>query len=155
RVAAKIWHRAMYHDPGLPVFGSRAQQVEHIGFALMLAERSHVPAARLVRTGVGAADAALLVTTPPAGTPIGVVAPERVTDAVLAAAWQHLDRLHQAGVAHGNLDGMRVVVGDDGDVAFDDFSAADATGEPYWIHRDCAALLVLSAQLVGDERAVA
>ena len=34
RVAAKLWHKAMYHDPGSPVFGSRLQQVEHIGFAL-------------------------------------------------------------------------------------------------------------------------
>ena len=29
--AAKAWHRAMYHEPGVPVFGSRIQQVEHIG----------------------------------------------------------------------------------------------------------------------------
>ena len=42
RIAAKVWHRAMYHDPGVPVFGSRIQQVEHIGFTLMLAERADV-----------------------------------------------------------------------------------------------------------------
>src|SRR5207249_1606228 len=148
------WHRAMYHDPGVPVFGSRIQQVEHIGFTLMLAERADVCAARLVRTGIGGADAAVLVTTPPAGTAIGALPPERVTDAVLAAAWQQLDRLHHAGIAHGNLDGLRVLVTDEGEVAFDDFSAADATGEQYWYDRDDAALLVLSAQLVGDERAV-
>ena len=35
----------------------------------MLAERADVDAARLVRTGVGGADAAVLVTTPPPGTP--------------------------------------------------------------------------------------
>ena len=74
RIAAKVWHRAMYHDPGLPVFGSRIQQVEHIGFTLMLAERAGVHAARLVDTGVGGADAAVLVTTPPAGTPIASLA---------------------------------------------------------------------------------
>ena len=79
----------MYHDPGVPVFGSRIQQVEHIGFALMLAERADVPAARFVRTGVGGADAAaVLVTTPPPGTPIASLPPEQVTDEVLAAAWQ-------------------------------------------------------------------
>ncbi len=155
RIAAKVWHRAMYHDPGVPVFGSRIQQVEHIGFTLMLAERADVHAARLVRTGVGGADAAVLVTTPPAGTPLGALAPELVTDEVLAAAWQQLDRLHHAGIAHGNLDGLRVLVTDDGEVAFDDFSAADASGEQYWLDRDDAALLVLTAQLVGDERAIA
>ena len=43
----------------------------------------------------------------------------------------------------------------DGEVAFDDFSAAVATGEQYWCDRDDAALLALTAQLVGDERAIA
>ena len=139
RLAAKVWHRAMYHDPGLPVFGSRVQQVEHIGFALMLAERADVRAARLVATGVGGADAAVLVTTPPAGTPIGALPTDEVSDAVLADAWQQLDRLHHAGIAHGNIDTLRVVVDDDGSVAFDDFSSADATGEQYWYDRDDAA----------------
>ena len=75
RVAAKLWHKAMYHDPGLPVFGSRLQQVEHIGFALVLAERANIPAARLVRTGVGGSDsAAVLVSAPPRGTPIASLA---------------------------------------------------------------------------------
>jgi len=155
RIAAKVWHRAMYHDPGVPVFGSRLQQVEHIAFTLMLAERGAVPAARLVRTGVGGADAAVLVTTPPPGTPIGKLEPERVTDDVLANAWCQLGRLHDTGIAHGNVDPQRLYVDDDGGIAFDDFSAADATGEQYWRDRDDAALLVLSAQVVGDERAIA
>jgi len=155
RIAAKLWHRAMYHDPGVAVFGSRIQQVEHIGYTLMLAERAEVRAARLVRTGVGGADAAMLVTTPPAGTPISELPAERITDAVLASAWQQLDALHGAGIAHGNLDGLRILVTADGDVAFDDFSAADASGEQYWVHRDDAALLVLTTQLVGDDRAIA
>ncbi len=154
RIAAKAWHKAMYRDPGLPVFGSRVQQVEHIAYTLMLAERALVPAARLVRTAVGGADAAVLVTMPPGGTPIGALPVERVTDTVLREAWKQLDALHHAGIAHGNIDGLRVVVGDDGAVAFDDFSSSDASDEQYWVHRDDAALLVLTAQLVGNERAV-
>jgi uncharacterized membrane protein YbhN (UPF0104 family)/membrane-associated phospholipid phosphatase len=155
RIAAKAWHRAMYRDPGVPVFGSRVQQVEHIGFTLMLAERAGVRAARLLRTGVGGADAAVLVTTPPRGAPIGSLPPERVSDAVLRDAWTQLGQLHQAGIAHGTVDGLRVLVDDDGTVAFDDFSASDASGDDYWRNRDDAALLVLTAQLVGDDRAVA
>jgi uncharacterized membrane protein YbhN (UPF0104 family)/membrane-associated phospholipid phosphatase len=155
RIAAKVWHKAMYRDPGVAVFGSRIQQVEHIAYTLMLAERAHVAAARLERTGVGGADAAVLVTTPPCGTPIGSVPVERVTDDVLAAAWTQLDALHTAGIAHGTLDGLRVLVDDDGTVAFDDFSAADASGADYWRNRDDASLLVLTAQLVGEDRAIA
>jgi uncharacterized membrane protein YbhN (UPF0104 family)/membrane-associated phospholipid phosphatase len=155
RIAAKGWHWLMYHDPGLPVFGSRIQQVEHIAYTLMLAERADVHSARLVRTGIGGADAALLVTAPPPGTPIGALPAEQVTDDLLAATWAQLDRLHRAGISHGNLDPLRVLVADDGAVALDDFSAADASGEQYWFDRDDAALLVLSAQIVGDERAIA
>ena len=155
RIAAKVWHKAMYRDPGVPVFGSRIQQVEHIAYTLMLAERAAVPAARLVRTGVGGADAAVLVTMPPRGTPIGSLPVDRVTDDVLRTAWRQLDTLHRGGIAHGTLDGLRVLVDDDGTVAFDDFSAADASGEEYWRNRDDASLLVLTAQLVGDDRAIA
>jgi uncharacterized membrane protein YbhN (UPF0104 family)/membrane-associated phospholipid phosphatase len=155
RIAAKVWHKAMYHDPGVPVFGSRIQQVEHIAFVLMLAERAGVPAAHLERAGIGGADAALLVTTPPPGTPMGSLPTERLTDDVLRSAWQAVDALHQAGVAHGTVDGRRVLVDDDGGVAFDDFSAGDAGGERYRQDRDDAALLVLIAQLVGNDRAIA
>jgi uncharacterized membrane protein YbhN (UPF0104 family) len=155
RIAAKVWHRAMYHDPGVAVFGSRIQQVEHIGFTLMLAERANVPAARLVRTGVGGSDAAVLVTMPPRGTTIGSLPAARITDDVLRQAWKQLDALHHAGIAHGTIDGLRVLVDDDGTVAFDDFSAADASGEEYWRNRDDAALLVLTADIVGQERAIA
>jgi uncharacterized membrane protein YbhN (UPF0104 family)/membrane-associated phospholipid phosphatase len=155
RIAAKVWHKAMYHDPGVPVFGSRIQQVEHIAFTLMLAERANVPAARLVRTGMGGADAAVLVTMPPRGTPIGSLPVERVTDDALRQAWKQLDALHQAGIAHGTIDALRVLIDDDGTVAFDDFSAADASGEEYWRNRDDASLLVLSAQIVGADRAIA
>jgi uncharacterized membrane protein YbhN (UPF0104 family) len=155
RIAVKVWHKAMYRDPGVPVFGSRIQQVEHIAYTLMLAERAHVPAARLLRTGVGGADAALLVSMPPRGTPIGSLAVDCVTDGVLRNAWKQLDALHRGGIAHGTVDGLRVLVDDDGTVAFDDFSAADASGEEYWRNRDDASLLVLTSQLVGDDRAIA
>jgi uncharacterized membrane protein YbhN (UPF0104 family) len=155
RIAAKLWHKAMYHDPGVPVFGSRVQQVEHIAYVLMLAERAVIPAARLVRAGVGGADAAVLVTVPPRGTPLGSLAAERITDTVLHDAWKQLCALHHAGIAHGTIDGLRVVVDDDGTVAFDDFSASDASGEEYWRNRDDASLLVLTAKLVGDDRAIA
>jgi uncharacterized membrane protein YbhN (UPF0104 family) len=155
RIAAKLWHKAMYHDPGVPVFGSRVQQVEHIGYTLMVAERNGIPATRLVRTGVGGADAAVLVTTPPTGTRIGDVEAERVTDAVLADAWSRLSSLHSAGIAHGNLDPLRVLVTDEGTVAFEDFSSADAGGEQYWYDRDDASMLVLTAGIVGNDRAIA
>ena len=60
KVAAKAWHRMMYREPGVTVFGSRLQQVEHIGYTLFLAEHAGVHAPHVVRTGVGGPDAAVL-----------------------------------------------------------------------------------------------
>jgi membrane-associated phospholipid phosphatase len=40
QVAAKAWHRLMYREPGTTVLGSRVQHVEHIAYAMLLAERA-------------------------------------------------------------------------------------------------------------------
>jgi uncharacterized membrane protein YbhN (UPF0104 family)/membrane-associated phospholipid phosphatase/tRNA A-37 threonylcarbamoyl transferase component Bud32 len=155
QVVAKVWHAAMYHEPGLPVFGSRIQQVEHIGYTLMLAERAGVHAGRLVKTGTGGPDAAMIVTTPVPGVQLRDLAPERVTDGVLAAVWQQVAMLQSAGISHGNLDTSRIVVADDGTVSLDDFTSSDASGEQFWLDRDIVAVLVATAFAVGNDRAVA
>ena len=110
---AKAWHRAMYHEPGMPVFGSRIQQVEHVGYTLMLADRAGVHAARVEKTGVGVAGAAMLVTTPPPGGPLGAIDPDAITDETLAAVWSEIEQLHAAGISHGNLDASHILVDDD------------------------------------------
>jgi glycosyltransferase 2 family protein len=153
QVAAKAWHRLMYKEPGLPVFGSRMQYVEHIGYALMLADRAGVHVPTVVKTGEGGADAAVLVTAPLTGTPLADLGDDAITDDVLAATWREVQELHKAGISHGNLDPLRIVV-NDGQVALDDFSAADATGQQQWIDRDVAAVLVASALRVGNDRAI-
>ena len=85
QVAAKVWHHLLYRKPGLPVFGTRLEYVEHIGFALVLAERAGVPATRFVHSGAGGADTAILMTKPPTGTALADIPVEQVTDDVLAA----------------------------------------------------------------------
>jgi len=153
--AARLWHRMMYREPGRPDFATRLQHVEHVGFALVLAERAGVPAARFVRSGVGGAETAILVTTPPAGAALADVPVDRVSDGVLAALWAGVRDLHGAGVSHGNLDLLRVLVGDDGTIAFDDLAACMVTRDPYWLDRDHAAVVVATARVVGNERAIA
>jgi uncharacterized membrane protein YbhN (UPF0104 family)/membrane-associated phospholipid phosphatase/tRNA A-37 threonylcarbamoyl transferase component Bud32 len=153
QLLAKVWHRIMYRDPGVPVFGNRLQQVEHIAYTLMIAERAKVPAPALVQTGTAGAEAAMLVTTRPEGTPLDEITHAKITDAVLAGAWRQVHSLHEAGISHGNLDAHHVVL-DGNKVSLDDFSAADASADPYWQNRDNAALLVATSTLVGPERAV-
>jgi uncharacterized membrane protein YbhN (UPF0104 family) len=153
QIAAKLWHWLMFHEPGLPVFGSRLQQVEHVGYVLMLAERAGLCTPKLVKTGVGGSNAAVLVTEPPHGTRLSAVDSD-LTDEQLGAIWRTVDGLHAVGISHGNLDPDRILVGSDGVAAVDELSAADATGNPFWINRDDAAVIVETALRVGNERAV-
>ena len=154
KVLAKAWHRMMYREPGVTVFGSRLQQVEHIGYTLFLAEHAGVHAPHVVRTGVGGPDAAVLMTTPVEGTRLADLEDAQITDAVLDALWSEVKALHAAGISHGELDPLRIVVSD-GHVALDDFSEADATSAEFWMDQDIAAALVATALRVGNERAIA
>ncbi|MET0627001.1 MAG: lysylphosphatidylglycerol synthase domain-containing protein [Acidimicrobiia bacterium] len=154
-IFARVWHRAAYREPGLTVFGTRLQQVEHVAYALMLAERVGINGPRVVTSGVGGADAALLVATPPTGTPIATIDASRLDDATLGALWEEVGQLHEAKISHGNLDLGRVLLTDEGTVALDEFSAAAVGGDEYWRNRDDASLLALTSQLVGNDRAIA
>ena len=49
----------------------------------------------------------------------------------------------------------RILVADDGAVAFDDFSAAAVAEDRYWRNRDNAAVVVQTALIAGNDRAVA
>ncbi|MFI5046297.1 MAG: lysylphosphatidylglycerol synthase domain-containing protein [Acidimicrobiia bacterium] len=154
QVAARIWHRAMYKEPGTTVFGSRVQHLEHVAYATLLASRAGVRVPELVMTGVGGPDAALLVTRPPEGSALSDLEPDQITDAMLRDAWSSLVKLHEAGVTHGNLGLNRVVTTVDG-IALDDFADAGVNGDEFWANRDRVALLVDTALHVGHERAIA
>lgn len=154
QLASKVWRSAAYREPKVPVFGSRVQQVEHIAYALLLAEKEQVSVPPLVRTGVAGPDAALLVTRRPNGTALAELAADDLTDAVLADAWAQLVRLHEAGIAHGALDGRHVVLATSGAVELTDLDQSDVGGQRYWRDRDVATLLMTTAQLAGNDRAV-
>jgi uncharacterized membrane protein YbhN (UPF0104 family) len=153
--AARVWRAASYREPRVGIFGSRLQHVEHIAYALLLADDAGVRVPSLVRTGVAGPDAALLVTRRPPGRPLAELTADEVTDAALADAWTQVGRLRDAGIAHGALDGRHVLVEPGAPVVFADFDHADVGGDPYWRDRDIATLLITTARVVGNERAVA
>ncbi len=63
-------------------------------------------------------------------------------------------RLHDARLAHGKVAPENLVVGPDGSVAFVDFALGSAGGPPERLVRDQVDLLVSTAGLVGDDRAL-
>ncbi len=152
QLAAKVAHKLLYKEPGLAMFGSRIQQVEHVAYALMLAEKAGVHTPTVLKTGVAGPDVALLVTDVPPGRPLGELG-DALTDPILAATWAEVLKLHGAGVTHGDLEPNRIFV-DRGNVSFVDLGAAVVGADDYWRNRDVAALLATTALIVGNDRAV-
>ena len=147
QLAARLWHNVMYKDPGLPVFGSRLQTVEHLAYAGMLADRAGVVAPRVVKTGMAGQDLALLVTAPPTGRSFAEIG-DALTDEQVTGSWKALEQLHGAGITHGSIGRDHLLVGADGRVAFADLGVAEVTNDEYRRNRDVAALLVTSSLLV-------
>jgi len=153
QLAARCWRAAMYREPSQPVFGSRVQQVEHIAYSLLLAARAGAAVPELVRTGKAGPDAALLVTRVESGRTLAAVG-DSVSDDTLRDVWVQVQRLHDAGIAHGALDGEHVLLADDRRVELVDFERA-TLGDCTWQNRDVATLLVVTAAAAGNDRAIA
>ena len=81
--------------------------------------------------------------------------PAELDDATVEACWRAFQRMASIGVALGRVDAGTLVLRDDGGVAVGDFSDAAMGVEGGGIDADAAQLLVVTALLVGRERAVA
>lgn len=156
KLFAKLWRFVWYKDSGPTLSLTREQHVEHEAYVLLLARRSGARLPDVVAAGVaGARDDAVLVVRNPRGAPLANVEPERITDAVLDDAWSNLGRLHEAHIAHGNMSAGNTRLADDGTTGFVDLSNAVTSASGDRTRLDCVQLLVTTAALVGDERALA
>ena len=123
------WSYLWYRDESPTLTISRRQQVEHEAFVTLLAERSGVPVLPVIAAGVvGSRDGVLVLEAE--ARPIQELAPAEMTDALLADLWRAVSAMHEAGIAHGNLDGQRMAVSGDGSALIGDFQAASASATP-------------------------
>jgi hypothetical protein len=81
--------------------------------------------------------------------------PAAVGDATLAATWQQVARLHEAGIAHGDLGRHSVLVDPEGRPWLVDFDHAEAAAPEALRQADLAELLVGLAVRFGAARAMA
>ena len=154
RLFSKIWRTIWYRDPGARASPTRAGQVEHQGFVLLLAASRGAPVPTLVTAGTGGArDDAVLVLTRPEGRTLAELTD--LDDAVLDGAWDALGALHAAGIAHGSLDGSTVVVADDGTVTLVGVDRGSADAPRGRQDLDAVGLLVATSGVVGVARALA
>jgi uncharacterized membrane protein YbhN (UPF0104 family) len=151
KIARFIW----YKDSGPTLNLSRAQEVEHRAYLLLLTERAggHVP--ELIAAGTaGDLGHALLITEPPTGRPFARLHGDDLTDQVLDDAWHNLDHLHAARISHGNMSLENVVLLPDGATALLDLSRTSSSASPERMALDSAELLAGTSALVGVPRAL-
>ena len=147
---SSLWNRG--ERPSLGV--GRLRQVEHEAFVTLLAERAGMPVLPVVAAGMATARDALLVSEI-SGRPLGSVDPTEVDDELVRAVWRAMGVLHDLGIAHGQLDGERIVVRSDGTPAVGDFGGARVAASDGAMMADLAQVLVTTALVVGPDRAIA
>ena len=147
---ASLWRRG--ERPALG-FG-RLGQVEHEALVTLLAERAGMPVLPVVAAGMATERDALLVTEV-SGRPLSSVDPVEVDDEFLRNIWRAMGVLHDLGVAHGQIDGERIVVRSDGTPAIGDFGGSRLAASDAMMMGDLAQTLVTTAIVAGPDRAIA
>ena len=152
---AKLWRFLLYKDGGPRLYMTRLEDVEHEAYTLLLAARSGVRVPEVVVTGTAGPGAALLVDRRPTGTRLADVDPADVSDAVLderLAADQPLARRERrARRAQRQPHRAWWAVPSPSSTSPSRRAPRTRCGRP----TDVAELLVSTAGIVGDDRAIA
>jgi undecaprenyl-diphosphatase len=157
-LAYRVWRtltRRGGDDPGRANADPVDQQVEREAYLGLLAAAAGVRTPAVVLAGRYRGGGGLLVQRLVPGRSLEERDPGEVGDATLAATWREAARLHEAGIAHGDLGRHSVVVDDDGRPWLVDFDHARAVAAERARQADLVELLVGLAARFGAERAVA
>lgn len=152
QLLVKLWRFFWYRDSGATLALSRLQQVEHEAFLTLLAERQGVPVDSVVTAGTNVIGDGVLVVKRKA--PLVSETTDEPSDEQLVALWSALDRLHDVRIAHGSIDAEHLRLGD-GVAGIADLASGYMADEPSDFLADRAQLLITTATLVGNERAIA
>ena len=147
-----LWRFFWYRDSATTLALSRLQQVEHEAFLTLLAERQGAPVDSVVTAGTNVIGDGVLVVrrSDKLLSESGIVPDEQQ----VAALWDALARLHHARIAHGSIDLDRLRLGPNG-AGLADLSSGFVIERESDLLVDRAQLLVCTALLIGDERAIA
>ena len=149
-----VW-TALWRRGERPRLGSgRLELVEHEAVATLLAERAGVPVLPVVAVGRSVDGDAVLVSEV-SGRPLAHLPADAVDGELLRSTWASLVALHELDIAHGRIDGERLVLRDDGAIALGDLGEAVVAATQGDILTDRARLLVTTALLSDQDRALA
>jgi uncharacterized membrane protein YbhN (UPF0104 family)/tRNA A-37 threonylcarbamoyl transferase component Bud32 len=150
---ARRWQTLAYRDPMRSVAVGRLEQVEHEALATLMAAQAGVRVPEVVSAALGPDGDALIVTRQPAVDPVENAVPDQISETLLRELWEHVARLHAAGISHGRLNLSNVVVVGDAPVLVG-LSAATLGAPRFALDIDVAELLVACTVLVGPDRAL-
>jgi glycosyltransferase 2 family protein len=157
-LAYRAWRtltRSRGSEPGRSPTDPADQQVEREAYLGLLAASAGVRTPGVVLAGGYGSGGGLLVQRFVPGRSLEERDPREVGDATLAATWREAARLHEAGIAHGDLGRHSVVVDDSGRPWLVDFDHASAVSAERARQADLVELLVGLASRFGAEQAVA
>jgi uncharacterized protein (TIRG00374 family) len=149
---AKAWRNLWYRDRGPESSVSRLQLAEHEALVTMLASRAGVATPEVVAAAMaGDNDVVLVIDSR------GDVLADREPDAIeadsLVELWRSVQRLHAAGISHGDLNSAAIRI-DGTTPTLTDFQAGSVGATPQRKLTDNAELLASLATVVGAERSV-
>lgn len=149
----KLWRTLWYQDGGPSLRLGPAQVAEHEAFVAMLARNGGVPTHEVLRAATATGGNALLVLRGDA-RPLKSLGAGETGDGVLAGAWRALALLHGARIAHRRIDTHTVALVE-GEVGLVDFAGATTAPTADQLLTDRAQVLVTTAAVAGNDRALA
>ena len=152
QVVATLWRTIWYRGSTLTWGRGRLHSAEREAFVTLLARNAGLATREVVTAGATIDDDALLVLRGEALS-FAAVGPDRLDDALLRSAWQSLELLRELRVAHQQIDPSTIVVVGR-EAGFVDLGEAILAPDARQLTTDRAQLLVSTASLVGNERAL-
>lgn len=136
-------------------FGSPVRVVANEATSALVAGSRGVRVPTVLALAVGREGEGLLATEHLVGTRFDELPAERLTDALLDAAWRQVAALQDCAVAVRELTLDHFLLTEDGDVAVVDLGPSEPAAAPGVLAGDIAELLLTTSVVVGAERAVA
>jgi uncharacterized protein (TIRG00374 family) len=152
QIINRWWRALWYRDSGPKLTSSRLHLVEHEALMTMTARDYGVDVQEVLAAGEPTPKTALIALTA-RGTAVGDLDADSVPNDVLVGLWRSVVQLHEAGIAHGRLNGHAVRVDGD-DAVLGSFHAASVAAPESRKHGDVTELLASLADRFGTERAV-
>src|SRR4051794_24011588 len=147
-----LWRFLWYRDAGSTMPTTRVQLVEHEALLILLARQAGVTAPAVVAAGGSRSGDAVLVVGADA---VALDSLSTVDDGLVRQLWHELDTAHAAGLSLGRVDPVAIGADGSGQAALLDWAGGRTAPTDEQKLQDGAQLLVSTAMVVGNERAIA